>query len=224
MNKIANRIKQLRKERNLTQAELAKSIDISDIAIKSYETGRREPNSKAMAALEDFFQVSGKYLRGETDERLPSNEFKNVTCRKVPNQEIGKRIRLLRKELGLTQEQLAEATGLSYSAISNYEQSFREPNSKCMVILENLFGVSGAYLRGETDSRQPCNQVIEHQQSLTDLFNDKDIELMLKLVNKEIMWAERLADTYDLSGTQNTNMKSELMKLAVKLMELKEKR
>ena len=42
---------------------------ISLKSIINYENKVREPNSKAMAALENAFNVSGSYLRGETEER-----------------------------------------------------------------------------------------------------------------------------------------------------------
>lgn len=64
---LAKNIKRLRKERNLTQKELASKLNISYGALANYEMGFREPNSKAMAALENFFNVSGAYLRGETE-------------------------------------------------------------------------------------------------------------------------------------------------------------
>lgn len=64
---------------------------------------------------------------------------------------VGNRIRALRKQQGLTVKRLAEETGLSASALANYEYGFREPNARAMVALEQYFEVSGAYLRGETD-------------------------------------------------------------------------
>lgn len=60
-------LRKLRKERKMTQQELAKATGLSFHAINSYESGRREPNSKAMAVLERFFNVSGEFLRGEVD-------------------------------------------------------------------------------------------------------------------------------------------------------------
>lgn len=66
---MADRLKELRKGRGLTQAELADATGLSFHAINSYESGRRTPNSKAMVALERYFNVSGEYLRGETDQR-----------------------------------------------------------------------------------------------------------------------------------------------------------
>ncbi len=65
---IARRIKELRLDKKITQKELAKQTGLSVSSIIGYENGLREPNSKAMAALERFFCVSGDYLRGEIDQ------------------------------------------------------------------------------------------------------------------------------------------------------------
>ena len=68
---MADRLKELRKSRGITQAELATITGLSFHAINSYESGRRTPNSKAMAVLERYFNVTGEYLRGESSERTP---------------------------------------------------------------------------------------------------------------------------------------------------------
>ncbi len=67
-NMLSQNIKALRKEKGLTQAQLAKHTGLSMSAIRSYENGLREPNSKAMAALESYFHVTGEYLRGESED------------------------------------------------------------------------------------------------------------------------------------------------------------
>ncbi len=64
-NNIAITLKALRKEKNITQKQLATETGLSLSSIVSYENGLREPNSKAMVTLEKFFGVSGEYLRGE---------------------------------------------------------------------------------------------------------------------------------------------------------------
>ena len=62
-------LKQLRKSNKLTQKELAENIGVSEITIRSYESGRRLPNSETLVKLENYFNVSGAYLRGETEEK-----------------------------------------------------------------------------------------------------------------------------------------------------------
>lgn len=79
---MAQRIRELRKSENLTQAKLAQLIGLKETAIRSYENSLREPNSKAMAALEEYFNVSGAFLRGETDikDYSPNDEHKQLTA------------------------------------------------------------------------------------------------------------------------------------------------
>ena len=64
---LSQRLKELRADKGITQKQLASEIGVSYGSIVDYENGRREPNSKAMAALERYFRVSGEYLRGEVD-------------------------------------------------------------------------------------------------------------------------------------------------------------
>ena len=66
-NAMGKRIQELRKAAGLTQDQLAAKIGVSMAAVRNYENGLREPNSKAMVALERFFNVSGEYLRGNVD-------------------------------------------------------------------------------------------------------------------------------------------------------------
>lgn len=68
MPELSEILRELRKSEGLSQIELAKKVGLSVHAINSYESGRREPNSKAMAALERYFHVSGDYLRGNLDK------------------------------------------------------------------------------------------------------------------------------------------------------------
>lgn len=65
--RLAQRIKELRLEKNLTQKQLAAELGVSYASVVDYENGRREPNFKAMAALERFFNVSADYLLGNVD-------------------------------------------------------------------------------------------------------------------------------------------------------------
>lgn len=66
---FSERLKKLRAERGITQKQLAEETGIGYGTIINYENQQREPNSKNMARLEQYFNVSGAYLRGETDDR-----------------------------------------------------------------------------------------------------------------------------------------------------------
>lgn len=55
---------------------------------------------------------------------------------------IGNRIKSLRKARGLTQEQLANAIGISFQAVSKWETNIAYPDITLAPVLANFFGVS----------------------------------------------------------------------------------
>nr|DAI03110.1 MAG TPA: repressor protein [Caudoviricetes sp.] len=69
MATFADRLKQLRQEKKLTQSELADRLKIGRSALAMYELGKRSPKYKTIDTFADFFNVSADYLRGKTSSR-----------------------------------------------------------------------------------------------------------------------------------------------------------
>lgn len=61
------RIKELREEKSLSQAQLGKEIDVNWRTISNYELGVREPNLETIEKLCKYFEVSADYLLGLED-------------------------------------------------------------------------------------------------------------------------------------------------------------
>ncbi len=61
------RLKQLRKERGISQVRLAMELSVSQHTISRYETGERETNYAMLIRIADFFDVSVDYLLERTD-------------------------------------------------------------------------------------------------------------------------------------------------------------
>ena len=59
---LGPRIAALRRERGLSQAELAGAIGVSPSALGMYEQGRREPSADTMVALARALSVSTDFL------------------------------------------------------------------------------------------------------------------------------------------------------------------
>ncbi len=71
----------LRREKNLTQKQLADKLHVSDKAISRWETGKGYPDVGSLVALSEFFGVSvNELLAGERieNEILPEMAEKNV--------------------------------------------------------------------------------------------------------------------------------------------------
>jgi len=66
---LYKRLVELRKEKKLTQEELASIIGISRSALSLYETNKRQPDFQIICRLADYFDVSVDYLLCRTDER-----------------------------------------------------------------------------------------------------------------------------------------------------------
>lgn len=61
-----NRVKELRKQKHITQEELGKVLDIQKAAISKYENGRAEPSTEVLKKMSAYFGVSIDYLLGNS--------------------------------------------------------------------------------------------------------------------------------------------------------------
>ena len=84
------RLKELRRQRGLTQAEVAKLVNYSQNLISTWENGSHEPNITALITLSNYFNVSVDYMIGN-DPNVPKdiNEATYIKLNKrlTPNQQ-----------------------------------------------------------------------------------------------------------------------------------------
>lgn len=69
MQNFSNRLISLRKERGLTQEDLAKLIQKKRSTVSGYETEGKEPDLETVCFLAKYFGVTTDYLLGYSDER-----------------------------------------------------------------------------------------------------------------------------------------------------------
>ena len=65
------RLKGLREDRDLLQKDIAKYLDVTQVAYSCYEIGRRQIPVDALIKLANYYNVSVDYILGLTDERKP---------------------------------------------------------------------------------------------------------------------------------------------------------
>lgn len=75
----------------------------------------------------------------------------------MENERIGARIKQLRKESKITQEQIANYLKVDQTMVTKLENGTRSLNVSLVEKICNLFGCSQAYLLGEDDSYIPLN-------------------------------------------------------------------
>jgi len=69
MNHLQN-LKELRKEKGLTQQAIANELSITQKTYCNYENGEREPSIEMLKRIADFFNVSIDYLLGHETKRF----------------------------------------------------------------------------------------------------------------------------------------------------------
>ena len=69
MNLFAERLKELRKEKKVTQIQMAAVLEMTCRNYQRYEAGVSEPNIDGLIRIADYFGVSLDYLLGRSDER-----------------------------------------------------------------------------------------------------------------------------------------------------------
>lgn len=76
---------QLRKDKKVTQKEVADHIQVSRVTYTQYETGSRMPSLAVIYRLADYFNVSTDYLlgRSENPSHDPTTEDQLFQKRKV---------------------------------------------------------------------------------------------------------------------------------------------
>lgn len=65
------RIRDLRREKDLTAEELGNKMGVTKFAISMWENGKNQPNNDILLKLADYFDVSLDYLMGRSDIRNP---------------------------------------------------------------------------------------------------------------------------------------------------------
>ena len=81
--KQANRIKELRDERNMTQVRLSVELNVSQETVSAYEIGKHYPSVKSLMCMAELFSASMDYIIGLSPVRsaiiekgLPDDEVR----------------------------------------------------------------------------------------------------------------------------------------------------
>jgi len=90
MATLGQRLKELRDEKNMVQADIADLLEVSKSTIGMYEQDRRDPDTEKLNKLANYFNVSTDYLLGRTDlrEKDFSLSFNTISVEGLNDEEI----------------------------------------------------------------------------------------------------------------------------------------
>lgn len=98
-------------------------------------------------------------------------------------QTLGERIKLLRKNVNLTQQELAEKVGTTQNVITNYERGNRNPTGPVLKNICHALNANEDWLRtGEGDPHPPVTREAEIAEITATLFRDQEESFRYRLI------------------------------------------
>ena len=81
---LSTKLKELRMSQNLSQADVAKKLEISPSIISGYETGERTPSTENLLALSYLYKCSTDYLLGKSNDKpFVVLDTDGLTCEQI---------------------------------------------------------------------------------------------------------------------------------------------
>lgn len=143
MASFSERLKELRTSKGYSLQDLADRCNISKSAINLYERGERHPKHEGLVAIANVFNVDTDYLLGKTDVKQ-----KVLIVQSRISKSLGKNIRAMREEHGLTTHYIAELLGTEESIIQQIEECKLIPNKEQIFQICDILGATPDFLNG----------------------------------------------------------------------------
>ena len=157
-----NRLRQVRKQKEITLKEVAEDVGIADNTLQQYETEKREPKKETWIKLADYYDVPVAYLMGLPDGLVQHiNKSQAMTIDYVKSN----RLRELRKKLGFTRKQVSEdmkecGIDIPPSTLSSYEKGERNPKIDKLEDLAFYYRVPLSYLKGNPMNFEELQELV----------------------------------------------------------------
>ncbi|MGU7914400.1 helix-turn-helix transcriptional regulator [Streptococcus suis] len=123
------------------------------------------------------------------------------------------RLKILRKEKGLSQQALAKEIGVSYRTLQNWENGVNTIKPDKAQKLADHFGVPVGYLLGYEDKSEKPLFTVDYSmlRTITDINDIEEIDNLITdtLLANRIL--DRLVSTMSLSGFGDYNVVSQVM-------------
>lgn len=139
MKNFGEKLKELREERNLSQKELGDKMGgITQQTIAQYEKKEAVPKFETVSKIANALEINPNIFYSDFSQSVADD-----------SEEIGERIKELRKSKKVSQKELAQKTGLSIGSIQGYEQGRYNPKLEAIakiadaleVELDNFYNV-----------------------------------------------------------------------------------
>ena len=142
------KLNEIRTLKNIKQNSVAQYLGISAFTYSHYETQDSIIPSKHLNSVCNYFNVSIDYLFSFTNTKQYRNVHKEIDKIKA-----GKRLKEIRNDIGIIQEELAKILNTSKSVVADYERGRYLISTPFLYTICTKYKVSADYLLGRIDKK-----------------------------------------------------------------------
>ncbi|MDE5539128.1 MAG: helix-turn-helix domain-containing protein [Bacilli bacterium] len=142
-------IANLRTKKNLTQADIAKLLQIDSATYKLYENNLRVIGLYELNYLSNYFQVPMDNLLG-----LRKYNKQKIECTRINYKYLRFSLKCIRRKSRITQREIGEEFGFSTSSVSKFENKPQLMNVSYLYLFAKKFNVSVDYMCGKTTKKE----------------------------------------------------------------------
>lgn len=139
------RLVEIREDYNLKQKDIADILGITQQSYSLWENGSKIIPLKHLNNLCNYYNFSMDYVIG-----LSNIKYYNITNKEIDKILIGERLRKIRKDKNITQEELASILNTTHSTISAYESGKTTILTAFAYEICKRYNISMDYLCGRT--------------------------------------------------------------------------
>lgn len=160
---FAKRLKDLRKEKKLTQIEFAKKFNIANGTVGNWESGNRQPDYETLQKIADFFSVSVDYLLGNYLDTSGISFARKI-------------VKKLSEEREINISDIENKLGVNYATFRSWYNGSGDyfNDATKLAKIADFFSVTVGYLLGEEEEtdikKAPSVEITEGEQKLLELF------------------------------------------------------
>lgn len=193
---FAENLRRLRKDKNLTQIQLAEYFGYSHVAVVKWENGTREPDFATLIKLADYFEVTTDFLLGREKGKQPAHyaqavpnieEIPQIEPNSVIDVKKNSKINIINAIIGvmklkkLSIKELSIQSGIPQSTIGSWVRGEILPTSYELKIISLVLDVSADYLLAHTRSITTLTEVQDKDHFISQR---PDYELVAKFADK----------------------------------------
>ena len=151
---LSERMKSIRRQKRLRQADVAKDAGVAIRSYQNYETGSQEPTASKLTAIARVFGVSIDALVGRDNPRKQkaSSEINALSAERL-FRKLPARLIQARRERGISLKDMAKSIGTDAEEYRQYEEGQKPLSAESLVKIAMTLGVSVDFLIGRTENR-----------------------------------------------------------------------